>query len=96
MRRRPGSAISCSASVTKGARVGGASQRPRSARIHGTVDAALELVVERKRRPISKGQNLRHEYADSPLRAATERFGAKLDTLHTRQQAEIIPIKSRR
>jgi hypothetical protein len=39
-------------------RIGGASQRPRSARIHGTVDAALELVVERKRRPISKGQNL--------------------------------------
>jgi integrase len=34
--------------------------------------------------------------ADSPLRAATERFGAKLDALHKRQEAEIIPIKSRR
>jgi hypothetical protein len=27
------------------------------------VDAALELAVERKRRPISKGQNLRHEHS---------------------------------
>jgi site-specific recombinase XerD len=34
--------------------------------------------------------------ADSPLRAATERFGAKLDALHAAHQAEIIPIKSQR
>ena len=34
--------------------------------------------------------------ADSQLRAATERFGAKLDALHKRQEAEIIPIRSRR
>jgi integrase len=34
--------------------------------------------------------------ADSPLRAATERFGAKLDALHAGHQAEIIPIKSQR
>jgi integrase len=32
--------------------------------------------------------------ADSPLRAATERFGAKLDALHKGHLAEIIPIKS--
>jgi integrase len=29
--------------------------------------------------------------ADSPLRAATERFGAKLDSLHKRLEAEIVP-----
>jgi integrase len=31
--------------------------------------------------------------ADSPLRAATERFGAKLDALHNKRNAEIIPLK---
>jgi integrase len=31
--------------------------------------------------------------ADSPLRAATERFGAKLDALHKDHKAEIIPLK---
>jgi integrase len=30
--------------------------------------------------------------ADSPLRAATEWFGAKLDALHKRQEAKIVPI----
>lgn len=30
--------------------------------------------------------------ADSPLRAATERFGAKLDALHKDRKAEIIPL----
>jgi site-specific recombinase XerD len=34
--------------------------------------------------------------ADSPLRAAAERFGAKLTALHTGQEAEIVPITSRR
>ena len=40
-----------------------AASTERSGRIHGTVDAALELAVERKRRPISKWQNLRHEHS---------------------------------
>jgi integrase len=31
--------------------------------------------------------------ADSPLRAATERFGAKLDALYKDRKAEIIPLK---
>jgi integrase len=31
--------------------------------------------------------------ADNPLRAATERFGAKLDALHKDHKAEIIPLK---
>ena len=31
--------------------------------------------------------------ADSPLRAATERFGAKLDALHEGREAEIVPLK---
>lgn len=34
--------------------------------------------------------------ADTPLRAATERFGAKLDALHKGRKAEIIPLKSPR
>ena len=34
--------------------------------------------------------------ADTPLRAATERFGAKLDALHKGHKAEIIPLKSPR
>jgi hypothetical protein len=34
--------------------------------------------------------------ADSPLRAATERFGAKVDSLHKRLEAEIVPIKLQR
>jgi len=34
--------------------------------------------------------------ADSPLRAAAERFGAKLTALHTGQEAEIVPLTSRR
>ena len=33
--------------------------------------------------------------ADSPLRAATERFGAKLDALHKEREAEIVPLKLR-
>lgn len=31
--------------------------------------------------------------ADNPLRAATERFGAKLDALHKGYKAEIVPLK---
>jgi integrase len=34
--------------------------------------------------------------ADNPLRAATERFGAKLDALHKEHGAEMVPIKLRR
>ena len=34
--------------------------------------------------------------ADSPLRAATERFGAKLDALHKDHKAKIIPLKLQR
>ena len=34
--------------------------------------------------------------ADSPLRAATERFGAKLDALHKDHKAEIIRLKLQR
>src|SRR5262249_44430500 len=39
----------------------------RSTRIHGAVDAAFELAVERKRRPIGKGQNLGHEHGSDAL-----------------------------
>jgi integrase len=34
--------------------------------------------------------------ADDPLRAATDRFGAKMEALHKNQVAEVVPIKSRR
>jgi site-specific recombinase XerD len=34
--------------------------------------------------------------ADDPLRAATERFGTKMDALNKEQVAEVVPIKSRR
>jgi integrase len=34
--------------------------------------------------------------ADNPLRAAAERFGAKLDALHSGQGTQIIPLKLRR
>src|SRR6516162_2828946 len=39
-----------------------------STRIHGTINGALEPTVERKRGPISKGQNLRHEHGSEALR----------------------------
>jgi site-specific recombinase XerD len=34
--------------------------------------------------------------ADTPLRAATEMFGAKMEALHEEQVAEVVPIKLRR
>lgn len=34
--------------------------------------------------------------ADSPLRAATERFGAKLNALNTGRKAEVLPLKLRK
>jgi site-specific recombinase XerD len=36
------------------------------------------------------------QIADSPLRAAAERFGAKLDALHKGRKAEIFPLKLQR
>src|SRR5262249_31688888 len=46
-------------------------------RIDGTVNAALELAIERKRGPISKGQNLRHEHGSDALRRINPVIGVE-------------------
>jgi hypothetical protein len=59
----------------------------------GAVEAGSNVPVDHL---LQRRQNGMRISPITPLRAATERFGAKLDALHKGRKAEIILLKSPR